>query len=62
MVALTYVIQRAECTGFKWKSFGSEGLQGSFGKKLLETSSVSDRANASQLLDGPIAGQGQSHL
>jgi len=38
------------------------GLQGGgFCEKLLEASSLSDRASASQLQDRPAAGQGQAH-
>jgi len=34
------------------------GYRGGFCEKLLEASPVSDRASASQLQDGPAAGQG----
>lgn len=37
-------------TGFAWQGFGSRGLQGEliFSDKLLEASSMSDRANGRQ--------------
>jgi len=38
-----------------------EGYRGGCCEKLQEPSPVSDRANASQLQDGPATGQGQAH-
>ena len=51
------------CIGFVWQGFGSsESYRGGFFcEKLLEASPMSDRANASQLQDGPTAGQGRAH-
>jgi len=37
---------------------GRGGYRGDFCEKLLETSCMSNRANVSQLQDGPTAGQG----
>ncbi|GAB0204042.1 hypothetical protein GRJ2_002869800 [Grus japonensis] len=52
-----------KCIGFAWQGFGSKGsYRGGFCEKLLEASPVSDdRANASQLQDGPAPGQGQAN-
>ena len=48
-----------ESIGFGWQGFCSRVLQGGgFCEKLLEASPMSNRASASQLLDGPDAGQG----
>jgi len=47
--------------GLHGKVLVAGGLQDVFCEKLLETSHTSDRANASQLQDGPAAGQGQAH-
>jgi len=45
--------------GLHGKILVAGGIQGGgFCEKLLEASPVSDRANASQLQDGPTAGQG----
>ncbi|GAB0180530.1 mitochondrial enolase superfamily member 1 [Grus japonensis] len=40
---------------------GGGGYRGGFCEKLLEVPPVSDRASASQLQDGPAAGQGQAN-
>ena len=37
------------------------GYRGGFCEKLLESSPMSDRANASRLQDGPTTGQGQAN-
>ena len=50
---------RNVCKGIVLGLCGSGGgYRGGFCEKLLEASPMSDRANTSQLQDGPAAGQG----
>ncbi|GAB0181127.1 mitochondrial enolase superfamily member 1 [Grus japonensis] len=47
--------------GLHGKVLVAGGYRGGFCEKLLEASPVSDRANASQVQDGPAVGQGQAN-
>lgn len=44
-----------------WVCVARFATRGGICKKLLEAAPMSDGANARQLQDGPVAGQGRAH-